>query len=729
MKYVKYLLAAVAVYFSATSCTLEKFRTDNSGISFTITGITGNNITSVKQLSAYRFADGILQESFISLTQGTDGRYVINPSERRGNMYFIANATFNYEKGTSLESFLSEKINDSMLKDGLNLMTARTGLQEQTEQSYVIKLKKSTASLIMDIQTSNTEINGISITGSKTEGMLWEEAGNGDTASEDRHFSYEKPLLEGKHFVCNLYEQSGTKAEIAISINTGNGNDIVRAYLPEKIERNKTYTLTVKGKGAAINASVSDSDWEDAENAESDKVKTGIIDTEASVFPAGVYANISADTLFVPYNDSEIILALKSMTDTEIETDGYAEGVTVEKKDYDTKSMYGYRKFLKISSGRKLIGVPEQYINVNMTDSEGRIISRVVLVFRPNPVKLSGEIKFDTSGTFDFNDYADGEFGILYMDEGYTASLEFDQGEKAWMKLSQSIEDRYAVRLLGGWRPNDPEADGRIQTAKLIIRNPEGEHETYTVKRRNYGLPVTRINGTWWCKYNARGTSWNFEDQILVHQDPAALSGTSVAEYLVNCTQEEFLDIWGYLYQGKSGKGLKVTVKDGIPQLEGYKYAQSDNIPVMEKNSLAPRGYELPATACYDSLMNSGMSVNRTDGPYTPKKQYSATKKSWVRSYYRSGISIEGTILPDLLHFEIYMKDNGTETGESITLYGPGDQWNDTGINANMQLFACHSPGTVREWMVKSGIMREHSGLANDTRVLRFIKTPVEYIY
>ena len=64
------------------------------------------------------------------------------------------------------------------------------------------------------------------------------------------------------------------------------------------------------------------------------------------------------------------------------------------------------------------------------------------------------------------------------------------------MKLTDEGNNTY--RLLGGWKPNDPKADGREQAGELIITDKDGSYsETYTIRRLNWGLPVVNVNGTW----------------------------------------------------------------------------------------------------------------------------------------------------------------------------------------------------------------------------------------
>lgn len=111
--------------------------------------------------------------------------------------------------------------------------------------------------------------------------------------------------------------------------------------------------------------------------------------------------------------------------------------------------------------------------------------------------------------------------------------MEYESGEGHWIKLEEQDETPNSFRIIGGWKPNDPTANGRKQKATLVICNTDGtDREEYTVVRRNWGLPVTYLNGVWWCKYNAMGDSKNFSDQILSSNDPAAKAGKTL---LITC--------------------------------------------------------------------------------------------------------------------------------------------------------------------------------------------------
>lgn len=44
-------------------------------------------------------------------------------------------------------------------------------------------------------------------------------------------------------------------------------------------------------------------------------------------------------------------------------------------------------------------------------------------------------------------------------------------------------EETGAHRVIAGWKPNDPDADGRVQEARLLVSDIDGSHpEVYTIK-------------------------------------------------------------------------------------------------------------------------------------------------------------------------------------------------------------------------------------------------------
>ena len=86
----------------------------------------------------------------------------------------------------------------------------------------------------------------------------------------------------------------------------------------------------------------------------------------------------------------------------------------------------------------------------------------------------------------DFARYVDNELGRMTLPEGYELLARF-QNEDAWIKVEQVSARSNTYRVVGGWRPNDPKADGREQMATLVVRRISDGNETgyNQIKRRN----------------------------------------------------------------------------------------------------------------------------------------------------------------------------------------------------------------------------------------------------
>ena len=96
----------------------------------------------------------------------------------------------------------------------------------------------------------------------------------------------------------------------------------------------------------------------------------------------------------------------------------------------------------------------------------------------------------------------------------------------------------------------------------------------------------------------------------------------------------------------------------------------------------------------------------------------------------RSDLVIDGVTVPVTYHFEVYDMINGVKA-EAVTFYGPGMQSNGDGIKHNSIMFGVYSTssGWYNEYNPNGGGLKESIGSENDTRVLRFVKTPVPFIY
>ena len=282
------------------------------------------------------------------------------------------------------------------------------------------------------------------------------------------------------------------------------------------------------------------------------------VDAEKSAIPEDVILNADRTLLVFPHTAAECTLVIESPDELElIPSDGYRLEVR----------QTGPNAF-SVSKGLYAPGVEGLVTELRFRRKglqHAYPQDRIVLELSPNPTVMEGILDFREDFTFDFGRYADNEFAVAVIPDGKVISAGFPDGEDMWLDIRPVQEAEGTYRIVGGWRPNDPTADGRKQSATIVIMNADGTgKEEYTVTRLNYGLPVTFLHGIWWCKYNAMGNSRDFEDQILSSDDPAAKAGKPLSDYLAECTAEEYASLWGWAYQGDSGIGMRVVDSDGL---------------------------------------------------------------------------------------------------------------------------------------------------------------------
>lgn len=358
----------------------------------------------------------------------------------------------------------------------------------------------------------------------------------------------------------------------------------------------------------------------------------------------------------------------------------------------------------------------------------------LAVVLEKNDDTLEGMLDFNNEDYgYDFERYIDGTLGTYTVGEGKTLSVDVPQSNP-WIRVVQSAENRNEYVIQAGWKPNDPEADGRVQTAKLIVTDRNGNKQEYTIKRRNFGLPVVYAAGIWWCKYNLRGTANDFEDQILASEDP--VRDGSLLDYLKDCSVEELNAVMGDQYQGGNIEGLPLVLSDGKFEYQGFKSGISVNINTQGKQ-MAPPGYEMPSQNDFRRLVNSNdTKLGYQEAVYNNN----LTGEDSFRLIYNHGnrsVSVDeiGYGKVGFYDFceEAYINDNNRH----VVLYGWGHQWEaGTGkISADDFIFAVNN-GSSTAWMMEGWFvdMRGNwfkTSVQNNvkTRTIRCKKSPVDYIY
>ncbi len=693
--------------------------------------------SQVNALVACRFEDGILSEVFESLLPDVDGVCHLRPSQMGGRVFFLANATDAVDVGalqpgvTTLEHFrqLEATVGD-MTGQGI-LMTGMLTLSPDLPLQVSLALERSVARIDLDASFEGVEVKRVVIKGISETGYVNAQDTGGspsdlEFADWSKTFEDDAPFKNRKSTLCYVAEQDGRSHDVEIEVDIDGAWHRLKTKLPA-VRRNTVYTLKVYGKGADVRAEVLSEGWESGLSSESALQSGGWIDREASVLPEGGRLSEAGDTVYVPAHRNQMQLVLKTGADVDVRVQGRAYGVVVDLAPVGRTARFA----VDVSCLSRLPGSIQEYIYLDLYERQVQV-GRVVLSFRPSPVRVEGFVRFDTDSICDFARYVDGRLATFTLEDGKVMRLEFDAVEEPWLRLDEGPQAN-SYYLEGGWKPNDPKADGRVQTGKLVVSDADGRNtEVYVVKRQNWGLPVVNINGVWWCKYNLRGHVKDFAAQILVKDDPAAQAGVSVADYLKTCSDDDFLAALGDQYQGGNPEGLKLAYDGANFYYEGYQdhVNAAYDFGALEAASMAPDGYEVPDYDDFrffswgnDCALGYGShSFNNQLGQHL---SYTITERT---------VTFKGGNYGPI---NIYDFDY---EGNHWVMSGLGHQWNaSAGSLSKMMVLMATSGRSGKTWMLEGYPANSPQGRAtwikyadhnqHKTRTIRCVKTPVNYIY
>ncbi len=691
--------------------------------------------SAIARVSGFLFVDGVLHE--ILAGEETAGEsHTFHPSVLDGELHFVANAPETFATQvkpgqTTLDEFRSLDASIEELCAEHITLCGSVSLAEVGADPYAtVTLRRSVARIDLVTAESGVDIRRVEIHGLYDRGYVvglgYPATPNGASTRDFRKEYAEHPLTTGSETLLHLCEQDNESLSVEVIASFGDGLHRLTTTLPTRLYRNRIYTLRILGAGADAAIVLSDGEWSAGANTEAQPAAQGLIDLEASHLPAGVTVAPTLDSVRVASGGGRIHLAIRSEAGSEVEIEGNIRGVDAS-VEAQTRQLTPTAT-VTIHSERRMPGERQSYLYLNIRQ-QGRAThtGRIVVVFEPNPVHFSGQLVVDATGVCDFGRYLDGEIGRISLPEGKEAHLSFDVDEDPWLQLAPS-EEHSTLRLLAGWKPNDPKADGRPQEGRLVIANRDGSDvETYVVRRLNWGLPVVQIGSTWWCKYNLRGEATKFADQISIQDDPAA--DTDLADYLVACSSEELLRLMGDQYQAGNTIGLPLRHDGTSFYHEGMK-ATAQNFGTLDPTAMAPDGYRIPSYEEYAYLC--GSQNYNLGGIGTRSYRNAAGEELTIRIQEREAEYL-GQHYGTVAFYEF-----STATGCWV-LYGLGHQWNTTTGNiAPMMLLLATHGNSANSWFMEGYAQADRpnqnwlkyaSQNTTKTRVIRCVKSPVEYIY
>lgn len=694
----------------------------------------------VSEMKACLFQNGLLTKVYKDLQTTDNLEYSLGVNRLSGTLYMLADTEQLIDWNNLQPQSVTEEEWLQMTASSENgqphpFWTGKVSLDSLTsgKQTLSVNMKRGVARFDLLVRGTAISVHRLTLKNVRQQGYLFEQnavSSPKDVTSDDWVCEFAAPLQKDSVGVAYVYEQKNPELMVSVDVSIAGRSYTLEEYLMEDVKRNTVYTLTVRKELLTEELRLEIEEW----NKEGDIALTPDLnsaihfDVESLVLPEGVSVNAGRDVMTLPASALDFELQIDCDNELEwINDPSLPFVVEPVGTTWQDANRFRLRKPLLPP------GYPEEEALVRFRRKGLQGVydeDSLKIVLLANPIQLEGELAFGKDDYLcDFARYVDNELGRMTLPEGYELLARF-QNEDAWIKVEQVSARSNTYRVVGGWRPNDPKADGREQMATLVVRriSDGNETESYQIKRRNYGLPVTKMNGVWWCKYNAIGNSRSFDDQILVPQDPAAKAGKTVLEYLNTCTSDEYMRLWNRsAYIGDTGIGMEAVAEGGTVKLSGWKNP-SVNMGQLDAKALAPDGYEMPAIEYYDRIFNGGwgMRFDRTDGYYTVQSPWEGHAHVYTLSGSRTDLFVGDVQLPELFHAEVYNKTNGVKD-ECVTFYGPGAQWGSGGVNHNKIVIACYSPEN-NGWFHAPGLRRQFIGKEN-SRIIRFIKSPVEYIY
>lgn len=690
--------------------------------------------SSIRSVTGYRFENGVLREVISGVHAGHGELYTFSSASPHGELHLAVNAAGIEAFGTlipestTLDTFrMLDASLDEMTLDGL-AMTGSLVLDgtEASAATRSVNLRRSVARIDLLSRDAEVEVYSVTIRRIADRGYVAEN-GTSSTPSSASWTDFRRdygdaPLTMARQTLLYLCEQPNDGMEVEVVARFDGGWHRLKNTLPAQLLRNTVYTLEVHGRGADAGVTVTAGNWAEGSTVESAPILRGLVDVGASELPEGVRLNAACDTVFIPHVAGALRLVLRGEAGSEVIVDGEVRGVSVTPERM-TRGLETVAA-VSVTTPLRMPGTKDEYIGLTLA-RDGVMSGRVTLVFAANPVRIEGLLQLDETGTCDFGRYIEGELARITAPEGAELRLEFASGESRWMAL---VPQEGGYRLLGGWKPNDPQADGRVQEGFLVIADAGGSAvERYAVRRRNWGLPVVNIGGTWWCKYNLRGDVSRYEDQVLIADDPAG--DADLADYLIAADDADLLALLGDQYQAGNPQGLPLR-HDGSDFYHEGMASSGQNFGTLDPTTMAPYGYRVPD---YDDYAFFTQSENYNLGGIGERT-------------FRNAAGEELTIRIQERETEFFGHAYGTiavyefRSGDSVwVLAGLGHQWAPAAGNiARMSLLLATYGNGSKTWMMEGYANADRPGqnwfkfVANNstkTRVLRCVKTPVEYLY
>ncbi|MFI3327855.1 MAG: hypothetical protein SNH79_01020 [Rikenellaceae bacterium] len=678
------------------------------------------------EVSLYLFRDDTLDEIVEGCKVESDGTVNVDvTADPLGRVVLVggdmSNAVVDAVVGkTTLDEFLSTDIYNGYGGSGASAMYA-------TEVSFN-RVANGTASVGLERLFSRVDVDvdtnyGAVVTAIRFKGVAQSfsvDAESGESQNVgDIDLALSSSIINRSAAIHYLYAATyKTAAEVEIDLELSSGaTKTLTATLPQTIAANKIYIICVNPSQVEFEVS----DWGYSVNDNNNSYPTYPISidvTKMTDMPQGAYvADDGVSICDIPYYQSVFTVALNS--EDPIELYGNER---CDVKDVATN-------VFEVTLKRSMVGADSNDVELylrrkNLSISYGE---KITLYQSANPIAMSGAMMsyMNAQSQFVCDTYIDGDILTLEVPTGWSCSVE---GDKNWLRMNSAGAASGVYVVQGGYKPNDTEADGRIQNAVLTVTTDEGVKDVYTLSRCNYGLPVVYIGGQYWSKFNMRGNSTSFEDQIQINDDLAQID--DLLAYVYNggdgCSWDDYHKIVGDGYKGAQVNALNYNTSSML--FDNYSSVTGSYINDMVNTYSTPNGYQRPTINQYLSLfMTNLMTLTLTDN-YAASVYGTSSSPS-----YRYNVYARTALFGSYAALQIaYESDASTK----LFWGGLASQSSATSVDNGVYVYAAAQEGSTygSSYMMKLGLsggsfISAYSGQNSDAvYFIRCIKTPVDYI-
>ena len=486
-------ILAIIVSLAVISCTDKEAMNEHSGADSVILPCvssynysSGNDETAETKeigiLHACLFENGVMTRVYADI----DPLAGIKIDDSKGRLYMVANIEGNnsssfYNIGMTEEEWLSTTI---LHKGGVNLRYM-SGVIDLSDMSHgVLQLYRGVARIDVKVsEEHNLSVPAIMFRNVAQQSYLNRRhtvESPESTGYNDVTPVIDTPLTGNTCGVAYLCEQVSENISAVLTVNVDGETVEKEVAMPSILKRNCVYTINVFKASVQADVTLSVTDWENGGDFNLAPNERGLtVDVEGTSFPANTEVDSDRKGIVLSHHASDFILSVDCDDELElianpefpmtVERIGGAENVGKNLFRLIKKIWYPgmERVERKLMFHRKGLNenYADDYINVVMSE---------------HPVKLEGLIHFENSASFDFGKYIDNELGVFTVPVSKSITVEYDEGEDEWIKLDASGQ---RVRVIGGWRPNDKTANGRVQKARIVINNSAdgSEKEEYCV--------------------------------------------------------------------------------------------------------------------------------------------------------------------------------------------------------------------------------------------------------